>query len=118
MQCVQCVRCVRCVLAANSKVTIVVRQHEKGAGDLHEMILWMLKPYERSNERALIPPQPSAHQIEVALKIFFSYAIELVGAWTAGDAAGIADCRPFTTDLTRGWALPDALPCSAAVRFY
>jgi hypothetical protein len=67
-------------LAANSKVTIVVRPHEKGAGGLHEMILLMLKPYERPNERALIPPQPSTHQIEMALKVFFSYAIELVGA--------------------------------------
>jgi hypothetical protein len=67
-------------LAANSKVDIVVRPHEKGSGDLQEMILGMLKPYERANDQKLIPPRPTEEQLEGALKQFFTDATEIIQA--------------------------------------
>jgi hypothetical protein len=66
--------------AANSKVTIVVHPHEKGSGSLEEMILQMLNPYERPDEKALIPPRPTEKQLKQALERFFSYATEIITA--------------------------------------
>lgn len=66
--------------AANSKVTIVVHPHEKGLGSLEEMILRMLKPYERLDEKALIPRRPTEKQLEQALESFFSKATEIITA--------------------------------------
>jgi hypothetical protein len=67
-------------LAANSKVDIVVQPHEKIVGSLEEMILAMLKPYERPDDRALIRPRPTGQQLEQAFKQFFSYATEIIQA--------------------------------------
>lgn len=67
-------------IAANSKVTIVVHSHEKASGSLEEMILRMLKPYERPDERALIPRRPTHEQLEQAIKTFFSHATEIIDA--------------------------------------
>jgi hypothetical protein len=66
--------------AANSKVTIVVHSHEKASGSLEEMILRMLKPYERPGEQALIPRRPTNKQFEEAIKDFFSHATEIIHA--------------------------------------
>jgi hypothetical protein len=67
-------------LAANSKVDIVVQPHEKVTGSLEEMILTMLKPYERPDDRALIRRRPTEEQLEGALKQFLSDATELLQA--------------------------------------
>jgi hypothetical protein len=66
--------------AANSKVDIEVKPHEKVTGDLQEMIMQMLKPYERPDEKALIPRKPTGRQGEAVLKSFFTSAKELLVA--------------------------------------
>lgn len=68
--------------AANSKVDIVAQSPEHPPGDLDEKIMQLLKPYERSGERALIPPVSDRHQKELGeayeLKLFLSPAVEIV----------------------------------------
>ncbi|HTC59406.1 MAG TPA: hypothetical protein VK691_04730 [Solirubrobacteraceae bacterium] len=66
--------------AANSKVTIVIRPHEKESSGLQQRILQMLKPYELPNEKSLVPRQPTPQQREEILKFFFGLADELTHA--------------------------------------
>jgi hypothetical protein len=65
---------------ANSKVSIVIRPHEKESADLQQRILQMLKPYELPSEKSLLPRQPTPKQREEALKYFFGLADELTQA--------------------------------------
>jgi hypothetical protein len=66
--------------AANSKVSIVIGPHEKESSGLQQRILQMLKPYELSSEKGLLPRQPTPQQREEALKFFFGLADELIHA--------------------------------------
>ncbi|HEV7938299.1 MAG TPA: hypothetical protein VGP18_09785 [Solirubrobacteraceae bacterium] len=66
--------------AANSKVSIVIRPHEKESSDLQQRILHMLEPYELPSEKGLLPRQPTSQQREEALKFFFGLADELTHA--------------------------------------
>jgi hypothetical protein len=68
------------VNAANSKVTIVVRRHEKLSGSLEERILELLKPYEQPNDKHLLPRRPSKAEINRGLKRFLAYETEMYGA--------------------------------------
>ena len=66
--------------AANSKVEIVIRPHEKESSELQQRILQMLKPYELPSEKSWVPRQPTPRQREEALKFFFGLADELTQA--------------------------------------
>jgi len=50
--------------AANDKVSIVVKPPENPPGELDEKILKLLQPYERPDEKKLIPRRPSRRAIE------------------------------------------------------
>lgn len=56
----------------------LIQPHEKTSGSVEEMILTMLKPYERSDDRPLIQRRPTEEQLEQALKQFFNDATELL----------------------------------------
>jgi hypothetical protein len=66
--------------AANSKVAIVIRPHEKESSELQQRILQMLEPYEFPSEKSLVPRRPTSQQREEALKFFFGLADELTQA--------------------------------------
>ncbi len=70
--------------AANSKVDIVVKPPENPPGELEEKILKLLKPYERPDERSLIPRKPSRGEVEkaesVLLKLLFGASEEIARA--------------------------------------
>jgi hypothetical protein len=66
--------------AADDKYTIVVQPHEKASGSVEEMILTMLKPYERPDDRTLIPPRPTEQQLEQAFKQLFTDTTEIIQA--------------------------------------
>ena len=92
--------------AANSKVTIVIHSHEKASGSLEGMILRMLKPYERPDERALIPRRPTNKQLEEAVKNFFSYATEIIHALGLSNSeAPHPDAHPVVTARSQAEAL-------------
>jgi hypothetical protein len=67
------------VNAAEGKVSYKDKSGE--TADLHEIILRMLGPYERPDERSLIPRQPSAHEQEkdeaLGLKLIFTTFAEI-----------------------------------------
>lgn len=72
----------RQVEAANNKVNVESKHGE--SGDVEETIMRMLKPYERPNEKSLIPRLPSARerekQEETGLEVVFSAVEKLDGA--------------------------------------
>lgn len=85
--------------AANSKVVINFNPHENGSEDLQEMIMRMLKPYERPGEKALIPHKPTGRQEELAVKSFLSSAKELI------EALGLPDEPPEERPKGPNWRL-------------
>jgi hypothetical protein len=70
--------------AANDKVSIVVKPSEKPPGELDEKIMKLLKPYERPDEKKLIPRRPSRRAIGKAgvavLELVFGQASEVIHA--------------------------------------
>ena len=78
--------------AANSKVTIVVKRGE--SGELDEIIRKMLKPYERPDEKALIPRPLTKRESEageaLAVKLILSPAAEI------SHALGLPEADPLS----------------------
>lgn len=68
-------------LAANSKVNIEAKLNEPG--ELDEIIRIMLKPYERPDEKTLIPGQPSKDESEMheaRMRLLLSAESEIIHA--------------------------------------
>jgi hypothetical protein len=66
--------------AANSKVVIAAKMNKSPkevSGDLPEMIMALLRPYERPNDKKLIPPKPTTAQVEKIRKTILGPAEEL-----------------------------------------
>jgi hypothetical protein len=59
--------------AANDKVQIVVQPTENPPGELDQKILSLLKPYERPDDRGLIPRKPSNHALIKAVEHLRSF---------------------------------------------